>query len=64
MIVTTTVDYARVGGHVAVRGDVVEDLRLGRLYAEAGFPVAILAGARTSPSGCMARDCFRSCAAA
>jgi 4,4'-diaponeurosporenoate glycosyltransferase len=46
MIVTTTVDYARVGGHVAVRGDVVEDLRLGRLYAEAGFPVAVLAGGK------------------
>jgi 4,4'-diaponeurosporenoate glycosyltransferase len=44
MIVTTTVDYARVGGHEAVRGDVVEDLSLGRLYAESGLPVAVLGG--------------------
>jgi 4,4'-diaponeurosporenoate glycosyltransferase len=44
MIVTTTADYARAGGHAAVRGDVVEDLRLGRLYAELGLPVAVLGG--------------------
>ena len=46
MIVTNTADYARVGGHEAVKEDVVEDLRLGRRYAEAGLPVAVLGGDR------------------
>jgi 4,4'-diaponeurosporenoate glycosyltransferase len=46
MIVTTTVDYARAGGHEAVRGDVVEDLSLGRRYAELGLPVAVLGGGK------------------
>ena len=44
MIVTTTADYARVGGHEAVREDVLEDLRLGRRYADLGLPVAVLGG--------------------
>ena len=44
MIVTNTADYARVGGHEAVKEDIVEDLRLGRRYAEAGLPVAIFGG--------------------
>jgi hypothetical protein len=44
MIVTNTADYARVGGHETVKEDVVEDLRLGRRYAEAGLPVAVLGG--------------------
>ena len=44
MIVTTTMDYARVGGHQAVREDILEDLRLGRRYAEVGLPVAVLGG--------------------
>jgi hypothetical protein len=46
MIVTTTADYARVGGHESVRGDVLEDLKLGRRYAELGLPVAVLGGGR------------------
>lgn len=44
MVVTTTADYARVGGHEAVRAEVVEDLRLGRRYAEAGLPVEVVGG--------------------
>lgn len=44
MVVTTTADYAKVGGHEAVRADVVEDLSLGRRYAEAGLPVEVLGG--------------------
>jgi len=44
MIVTATADYARAGGHEAVRGDVVEDLSLGGRYAELGLPVAALGG--------------------
>lgn len=46
MIVTTTADYARVGGHESVRGDVLEDLRLGRRYAEIGLPVTVLGGGK------------------
>src|SRR5262249_62372613 len=41
---TTSEDYQRVGGHEAVRSDVVEDLKLGRLYAKHGFPVTVLGG--------------------
>lgn len=46
MIVTTTADYVRVGGHESVRGDILEDLRLGRRYAELGLPVAVLGGGK------------------
>lgn len=46
MIVTTTADYARVGGHESVRTELVEDVGLGRRYAEAGLPVAVLGGGR------------------
>lgn len=46
MIVTTTEDYQRVGGHESVRADVLEDLRLGRRYAELGLPVAVLGGGK------------------
>lgn len=46
MIVTTTADYARVGGHESVREDVLEDLRLGRRYADLGLPVAVVGGGK------------------
>jgi 4,4'-diaponeurosporenoate glycosyltransferase len=46
MIVTTAADYARAGGHEAVREDVLEDLRLGRRYADLGIPVAVLGGGK------------------
>jgi len=44
MIVTTTDDYAAVGGHGSVRSEVVEDLGLGQRYADANLPVTILGG--------------------
>ncbi len=44
MIVTTTTDYARAGGHESVRTDTLEDLALGRLYSDLGLPVAVLGG--------------------
>jgi 4,4'-diaponeurosporenoate glycosyltransferase len=46
MIVTTTADYARAGGHEAVRGDVLEDLRLGCRYADLGLPVTVVGGGK------------------
>ena len=44
MIVTTTDDYAAVGGHESVRSEVVEDLGLGRQYADANFQVTVIGG--------------------
>ena len=43
-LVTTRADYERVGGHAAVRGDVVEDLALARRFEEAGLPVSVRGG--------------------
>ena len=43
-LVTAADDYRAVGGHAAVRGAVVEDVRLARRYAERGLPVRCLAG--------------------
>ena len=37
-------DYFRVGGHAAVRGAVLEDVALGRRFAEAGLSVLCLGG--------------------
>lgn len=44
MLVSTTHDYAAVGGHESVRGEIVEDLSLGQRYADAGLPVTIVGG--------------------
>ena len=38
-VVCRAEDYARVGGHGAVAAEILEDLALGRVFAEAGFPV-------------------------
>lgn len=43
-IVTSRADYFAVGGHEAVRAEVVEDRALGRRYASAGLPVGALGG--------------------
>ncbi len=40
-------DYVRVGGHRAVRGDVVEDVALSARFTQAGLPVACLGGRGT-----------------
>ena len=38
-IVTTREDYYRTGGHLSVRGSVVEDVMLGKIYLKNGIPV-------------------------
>lgn len=43
-LVTRVADYELVGGHESVRGEVVEDLALGRAYRAAGLPVVLLGG--------------------
>lgn len=37
-------DYFRVGGHEAIRGDVMEDLSLGQAFRKCGLPVHCLGG--------------------
>jgi len=44
-LVSDRSDYDAVGGHAAVRGEIIEDIALGRRYAEAGLPVHALGGA-------------------
>jgi len=46
VLLTHTDDYARAGGHAAVRDVIVEDLALGCRYAEAGLPVRVVGGGR------------------
>lgn len=46
-LITTGSDYRAVGGHQAVRHDVVEDVALARRYTNAGLPVACLGGRGT-----------------
>ena len=43
-ILTTAIDYQRVGGHAAVRGEIVEDVALAERYRAAALPVTCLAG--------------------
>jgi 4,4'-diaponeurosporenoate glycosyltransferase len=44
-LVTSMIDYRRVGGHAAVSDEVVEDIALARLYRRCGLPVACCIGA-------------------
>jgi 4,4'-diaponeurosporenoate glycosyltransferase len=37
-------DYDRIGGHAAVRGEIVEDIALAHRFQEAGLPVSTLGG--------------------
>lgn len=46
-LLATAADHRAVGGHAAVRGEVVEDVRLARRYRAAGLPVRCLAGGDT-----------------
>lgn len=46
VLLTHTDDYVRIGGHGAVRDAVVEDLEIGRRYADAGLPVHVVGGDR------------------
>jgi len=43
-MVTSRVDYERIGGHAAVAGKVVEDWFLGHCYEQAGLPVSAFIG--------------------
>jgi 4,4'-diaponeurosporenoate glycosyltransferase len=43
-LLTTVADYRTVGGHDAVRGEVVDDVRLARLYRARGLPVRCIGG--------------------
>jgi 4,4'-diaponeurosporenoate glycosyltransferase len=43
-LLTTVADYRTVGGHEAVRGEVVDDVRLARLYRARGLPVRCVGG--------------------
>ena len=43
-LMTSAADYGRVGGHEAVRDEVVEDMALAARFAEAGLPVTCLLG--------------------
>ena len=45
-LLTSADDYRRAGGHVAVRGEVVEDVALARRFDSIGLPVSIFAGWR------------------
>ena len=44
VLATSRADYDTVGGHAAVRGEVVEDLALARRYEDAGLPVTVRTG--------------------
>lgn len=43
-LMTTVADYRAVGGHAAVRGEVIEDVHLARRYRTVGLPVRCLGG--------------------
>jgi 4,4'-diaponeurosporenoate glycosyltransferase len=43
-LLSTVADYRTVGGHAAVRGEVVDDVRLARLYRARGLPVRCVGG--------------------
>lgn len=46
VLVTSRRDYDAVGGHVAVRAEVVEDLAIAERYRSRGLPVEVLEGGR------------------
>lgn len=43
-LLTSRADYELAGGHAAVRGDILDDVRLAAAYHRAGLPVRCLAG--------------------
>ncbi len=43
-LLTSRAAYERVGGHAAVRGEIVDDVQLAAAYDRAGLPVRCLAG--------------------
>ncbi len=43
-LLTSRADYERAGGHLAVRGEILDDVRLARAYDRAGLPVTSFVG--------------------
>ena len=43
-LLTSRTDYAAAGGHAAVRGEVLDDVRLAAAYDRAGLPVRCAVG--------------------
>ncbi|MCC5951840.1 MAG: glycosyltransferase [Acidimicrobiia bacterium] len=43
-VVCSRHDYEAIGGHEAVRGEIIEDIALGRTFAKAGYPVHAYGG--------------------
>ncbi len=46
-LLTSRADHALVGGHAAVRGEILDDVRLARAYDRAGLPVTCAVGGRS-----------------
>ena len=46
-LLTSRADYAAAGGHAAVRGEVLDDVRLAAAYDRAGLPVRCAVGGET-----------------
>ena len=46
-LLTSRADYERAGGHAAVRGEILDDVRLAEAYARAGLPVRCAVGGRS-----------------
>jgi len=46
-LLTSRTDYEAAGGHAAVRGEVLDDVRLAAAYDRAGLPVRCAVGARS-----------------
>lgn len=47
LVAMSVADHRRLGGHRAVRGELVEDLALGRRFAEIGVRTTVLLGGRS-----------------
>jgi 4,4'-diaponeurosporenoate glycosyltransferase len=45
-LLTSRADYDRAGGHAAVRGEILDDVRLAHAYDRAGLPVRCAVGGR------------------
>jgi 4,4'-diaponeurosporenoate glycosyltransferase len=46
-LLTSRADYERVGGHAAVRGEILDDVQLAAAYHRAGLPVRCVTGGRS-----------------
>lgn len=46
-LLTSRADYGTAGGHAAVRGEILDDVRLAAAYDRAGLPVRCAVGGRT-----------------